>query len=227
MKKILFLVSGRGGNLKFISYLIANKILSDVRLIVIADRECPAIDFAKKNNLENHMINYSRKRPANLFVLAKSFNPDLVVTTWHKILDDNFVMKFKGKIINLHYSLLPSFSGMIGLNPVKEAIKKCFFTGVTCHHVTADLDAGPAIVQAIVKIGDKYNQKMIFDEVFMKGAICLLYAAIKISKIQFLEGLSLNEEKIGSPYNDFSPSLGSKLKYVLSVYDEWIPYIRN
>ena len=67
-----------------------------------------------------------------------------------KILSKNFTKKFRGKIINIHPSLLPKFKG---LNTHKRAIKnKESFSGCTVHYVNSKLDSGKTILQKKVKI---------------------------------------------------------------------------
>ena len=67
-----------------------------------------------------------------------------------KILSKRFIKKFKGKIINIHPSLLPKYKG---LNTHKEVLKnKEKFTGCTVHYVNSKLDSGKIILQRKVKI---------------------------------------------------------------------------
>ena len=70
-----------------------------------------------------------------------------------KILSKNFIKKFKGKIVNIHPSLLPKYKG---LNTYKRALKnKDKFAGCTVHYVTAKLDSGKIILQKKIKIRKK------------------------------------------------------------------------
>ena len=70
-----------------------------------------------------------------------------------KILSKNFIKKFKGKIVNIHPSLLPKYKG---LNTYKRALKnKEKFAGCTVHYVTAKLDSGKIILQKKIKIRKK------------------------------------------------------------------------
>ena len=67
-----------------------------------------------------------------------------------KILSKNFISKFKGKILNIHPSLLPKYKG---LNTHKRAIKnKDKYSGCTVHFVNSKLDSGKIILQKKVKI---------------------------------------------------------------------------
>jgi phosphoribosylglycinamide formyltransferase-1 len=72
-----------------------------------------------------------------------------------KILSENFIKKFNGKIINIHPSLLPKYKG---LNTHERAINnKDKFAGCTVHYVTAKLDSGKIIMQKKVRVVSKDN----------------------------------------------------------------------
>ena len=66
-----------------------------------------------------------------------------------KILSSNFIKKFKGKIINIHPSLLPKYKGLI---PIKELDNNEKYSGCTVHYVNSKLDAGKIILQKKVKV---------------------------------------------------------------------------
>lgn len=173
MKSIVFLVSGGGGNLKFL--YLANKynMIQDSKFTVIADRACRALDFAEKNNIEHHLISYTRENPYKLREILSEINPDIVVTNWHKIIDSETVKQFSGKLVNLHYSLLPAFSGMIGLEPIAKAYEQgCKFIGPTCHLVDEGVDTGWILAQSF------FNTDRLFDEsvslMYRKGCLTLL-----------------------------------------------------
>jgi phosphoribosylglycinamide formyltransferase 1 len=77
--------------------------------------------------------------------------PHLVVLAgFMRILTPGFVAHYEGRLINIHPSLLPAFTG---LNTHARAIQAgCKFAGATVHRVTAELDHGPILAQAIVPV---------------------------------------------------------------------------
>lgn len=77
--------------------------------------------------------------------------PDLVVLAgFMRVLKPRFLTTFEGRIINLHPSLLPSFPGLDGIGQAfRRGVK---ITGCTVHHVTAEVDGGPIIDQAAVRV---------------------------------------------------------------------------
>ena len=177
-KTIIFLCSGNGGNLRFFYHLIKNGILKGkLKLIVVADRQCGALDFAKIKKLDFYLINFNLKGQLKFLKLAQEINPNLIITTIHKILIKKVVESLSDKLLNCHYSILPSFSGLIG----KETVKKCInygskIIGVTVHEVTSELDLGPPIVQCAFSINsnDKFND--IMNIVFRLGCVSLYTA---------------------------------------------------
>ena len=81
----------------------------------------------------------------------RGFAPDLIVLAgFMRVLKPPFIAAFAGKIVNLHPSLLPSFPGLDGIGQAwRRGVK---ITGCTVHYVTAEVDGGPIIDQAAVRI---------------------------------------------------------------------------
>jgi len=101
--------------------------------------------------------NLSREEHEALMIEKISqFNPDIIVLAkYMRILTPNFVEKFKGKVLNIHHSFLPSF---IGANPYKQAYERGVkIIGATAHYVTNDLDEGPIIYQDVVRVDHSYS----------------------------------------------------------------------
>lgn len=83
--------------------------------------------------------------------LLKKYNIDLIVLArYMQVLSDSFVSKFPDKIINIHHSFLPAFAGARPYHAAHARGVKII--GATSHYVTAELDAGPIIVQDVVRI---------------------------------------------------------------------------
>jgi phosphoribosylglycinamide formyltransferase 1 len=114
-------------------------------------------DFKKKNNnSDNQILFFLKKKNINFICLAG----------FMKILSNNFIKKFNGKIINIHPSLLPKYKG---LNTHQKAIKhKDKFSGCTVHYVTEKLDSGKIIMQAKVKILKKDSATSLSKKILKK-----------------------------------------------------------
>lgn len=206
--KIIFLASGNGGNLKFIFKALIVKKIAAVELFVVADRECGAVRFALSNSIPATVIKYSKNNNSEFLEILSIINPDLIITNWHRIIDRDAVSLFSGKMINLHYSLLPAFGGLIGVEPIKRAYERgCQYVGATCHIVSEEVDAGRIVAQAIVKTNIEIEKAI--NQVFRKGCFILLNT--------LLERMPdfLGHSKTSLAY-DFSPPL----RFDVEQFDE-------
>ena len=95
-----------------------------------------------------------------------------------KILSRKFIKKFKGKIINIHPSLLPKYKGLDTHRRVLE--NKEFYTGCTVHHVNSKLDAGKIILQKKIKIFRNDNAKSLAKRVLLEEHKIYPKAILKI-----------------------------------------------
>ena len=212
MIKICFLISGGGGNLKFLHESLSQGLIKNVELSAVADRCCDAINFSQKNGLNSTLIEYSRTNPERLREMLDLINPDIVVTNWHKIIDADTVKVFESKMINLHYSLLPAFGSLIGVEPIKKAYEKgCKFIGPTCHYVDEGVDTGKIIAQAVFKTDIAYQEAI--RTMFRFGCITLLNGITQISNEDIVgEKIKANHQR----YDSFNPVL----KFNPASFDE-------
>lgn len=179
MKKIVFLCSGGGGNLRFIYNAISMDWIREAEIsAVFTDRACLANDFAESIGVVNKCVDFSVAGQKFLSEELQLISPDLVITNVHKILTEQFVEQFRGKLINLHYSLLPAFGGLVGANAVKAAINHgAKFTGATAHFVDEQVDHGKPIVQvAIPIVSEAENFDDLMNVVFRCGCFALMGA---------------------------------------------------
>lgn len=184
--KICFLASGGGGNFKFLHLAKELEIIKNIELFLIADRECGSLEYAMKSGIYNKKINYKRDNNIELLEELVRISPDIIVTNWHKIIDAEVVNKYQGKLINLHYSLLPAFDGLIGVEPIKQAYEKnCQYVGTTCHYVDEGIDSGKIISQALVKTDIAIDKAI--QEIFQKGCLILLNSIAKLSDEEIIE----------------------------------------
>ena len=173
-------ISGNGSNLKAIiensrDYSFPIK----VNLVITNNITAYGLKYAKKYNIPFKF--YSSKNQ-NLFErnclieLKRKKIKFLCLAGFMKILSKNFIKKFKGKIINIHPSLLPKYKG---LNTHKKAIENNDkFAGCSVHFVTAKIDSGKIIMQKKVKIKKEDTITSLTKKVLKKEH--LLYpAAIK------------------------------------------------
>ncbi len=95
--------------------------------------------------------------------LLEKYKIDLIILArYMQILSNEFVEKYRNKIINIHHSFLPSF---IGANPYKQAYNRGVkLIGATSHYVTSELDKGPIIEQEVIRVTHKDSLKEFIDK---------------------------------------------------------------
>lgn len=176
MTRIAFLCSGGGGNLRFISEATGRGLLRDAMICgVVVDRECAAGLFAAQAGIPVARCSFRQEDDGDLEQVLAGMQPDIIISNVHKILSPGIVGRFDGRIINLHYSLLPSFGGLIGANAVQHALDYgARLVGATVHFVNANLDAGRPIVQAAFPATGEEDAGKLMDTMFRVGCIALL-----------------------------------------------------
>ncbi len=158
-KRIGILLSGRGSNFEALAESAAAGRLPGAEIaVVVSNREgAPGIDRARQRGLDARVIpskGLQREDYDRLVVAAlREKSVDLVcLAGYMRLLSPYFVGEFRGRILNIHPSLLPSFPG---LEAQRQALEHgARFTGCTVHFVDENLDAGPIVAQAVVPIED-------------------------------------------------------------------------
>lgn len=124
---------------------------------VISNRpDAEGLEFARQHGIATVVVDHKGFDSRDAFdaELARAidgFAPDVVALAgFMRILTDEFVARFEGRLINVHPSLLPAFTG---LHTHRRAIEAgCKLAGATVHFVTPTLDHGPIIAQAVVPV---------------------------------------------------------------------------
>ena len=152
---IVVLISGKGTNLQALidashrsSYTISAVISNKAKAIGLNRAKISGIDTYV---IEQESFNSKLEFEESLATRISEINPKLIVLAgFMKILSPQFVKLFRGKIINIHPSLLPEYPGLKTHQRVLEDRKKIH--GVSVHLVTEDLDGGPVIAQDSVYV---------------------------------------------------------------------------
>ncbi|MFC1536834.1 phosphoribosylglycinamide formyltransferase [Pseudomonadota bacterium] len=159
-KAVAVMVSGRGSNLKVIlESVAAGKCPVDVRLVISDRGDAEALNIARNAGVSN-VIHVDPKK----FEGREQFDAEcaelldrhgcqwIVLAGYMRILSSSFVSRFRGRIINIHPSLLPSF---VGAKAVEDALEYGVkVSGCTVHLVDEVLDGGPILAQAVVPVMD-------------------------------------------------------------------------
>ncbi len=156
MKNIVILISGRGSNMQ----AIVQAGIPGARVAaVISNRpDAAGLDWARAQGITAMALDHKQYADREAFDIALAetidqYQPDLVVLAGYmRILTHSFVLRYTGRMVNIHPSLLPAFTGLHTHARAIEAGVK--ITGCTVHFVTPELDHGPIIVQAAVPVLD-------------------------------------------------------------------------
>jgi len=160
MKNIAVFASGRGSNFAAIAQAVKKgSIKVKLSLLVCDNPKAPVLVKARKAGVKNILVNradFPSKQEFEEAIIRQlsENNIDLIVLAGYmRLLSEEFVKKYYGKIINIHPSLLPAFKGEAGIKDAFEYGAK--ITGVTVHFVDAQVDHGPIILQQEVAIKEK------------------------------------------------------------------------
>ncbi|ABM95592.1 phosphoribosylglycinamide formyltransferase [Methylibium petroleiphilum] len=157
MKRIVILISGRGSNMEAIVEACAAQAWPARISAVISNRaDAAGLDYAAARGIATSAVEHRAYPDRERFdaALAEAIDqhaPDLVVLAgFMRILTAGFVQRYAGRLLNIHPSLLPAFTG---LHTHRRAIEAgCKLAGATVHYVTAELDHGPIVAQAAVPV---------------------------------------------------------------------------
>lgn len=157
MKNIVILISGRGSNMEAIVRACQAEGWSGRIAAVISNRpDAAGLKFAASHGIATAVVDHKAFPDRESFDTALAqvidgFSPDLVVLAgFMRILTPGFVSHYAGRMLNIHPSLLPCFPG---LHTHEQALAMGVKAhGATVHFVTADLDHGPIVLQAIIEV---------------------------------------------------------------------------
>jgi len=147
-------ISGSGTNFKSLFYFSRKKSSKVKICIVISNKKyAKGLSFAKKNNIKFRVYTFKNRFKDEIKILQtlKRKNIKIIcLAGFMKILSKEFIKRFKGKIINIHPSLLPKYKGLYTHDRAINNNEK--YSGCTVHYVTSKLDSGKIILQKRVKI---------------------------------------------------------------------------
>ncbi|WP_107992663.1 phosphoribosylglycinamide formyltransferase [Neisseria elongata] len=156
MKNIVILISGRGSNMQaVVEAAVPN---ADIRAVLSNNENAAGLAWAASRGIATAALKHKNFPGRESFdrammELIDRHQPDLVVLAgFMRILTPAFCAHYEGRLINIHPSLLPAFTG---LHTHERALAAgCRVAGCTVHFVTPELDCGPVIAQGVVPILD-------------------------------------------------------------------------
>jgi phosphoribosylglycinamide formyltransferase-1 len=168
--RIAIFLSGRGSNFMAIhDAIVAGKINAEIVLVFSNKKEAPGLKIAQERNLETLYLNpkeYPSREAYDEAIIQeiKKRNVDLIcLAGYMKILTALFCNTFKNRIINIHPALLPSFPGLhVQQKAIDWGVR---YSGATVHFVTAEVDMGPIILQAVVPVLQNDNEDTLSEKI--------------------------------------------------------------
>ena len=147
-------ISGTGSNLEnLIKFSLKKKSPIKINLIISNNSKAKGLKYAKIYKIKKKIYDYDKKKISEKKTLKdlKSNKIELIcLAGFMKILSEDFIRKFKGKILNIHPSLLPKYKGLKTHERVIKNMEK--YSGCTVHLVNSRLDSGKIVLQKKNKI---------------------------------------------------------------------------
>ena len=175
-------ISGAGSNLKsLINFSLKNKNRIKIQLIISDNIKAKGLIFAKIHKIEKKIYKFDKNRIEEKRILnfLKKNNIKLIcLAGFMKILSKDFIKNFKGKILNIHPSLLPEYKGLNTHQRVISNNEK--YSGCTVHFVNSRLDSGKIILQKRVKISKLDTAKSLAKKILIQEHKLYPKAIIKI-----------------------------------------------
>ena len=165
MKNILILISGGGSNMAAIVRSAqrdnwAQQYQAQVAAVISNRAHAKGLQFAQAQGLATQVLDHKAYASREAFdaalaqVIDAYDTPDqpalVVLAGFMRILSPAFTQRYAGRLLNIHPSLLPAFTGLHTHQRALDA--GCQFAGCTVHQVTAELDHGPILAQAVVPV---------------------------------------------------------------------------
>ena len=168
--KAAVFISGTGSNLKtLIKFSKTNQSPISINLIVSNNPKAKGLGHGKKFKIKTKVFNFEKRYHTENKILTTLRHYDInmiFLAGFMEILSKNFIVKFKGKILNIHPSLLPKYKG---LNTHQRALNNNEkYSGCTVHFVNSKLDSGKIILQKKVKVSKNETKDTLAKKVLIQ-----------------------------------------------------------
>ena len=180
--KTTIFISGNGSNMKnLIKFSKIKNSPIEINLVLSSNKKSKALNYLKKKKINFKIFDFKKKNRDEkkiLDILEKKDTQLICLAGFMKILSRNFIKRFKGKILNIHPSLLPKYKG---LNTHKRAIlNKEKFSGCTVHIVNSKIDSGKIIMQKKVRINKNDDPERLSKKILKQEHLLYPKALIKL-----------------------------------------------
>ena len=175
-------ISGTGSNLKsLIKFSKSNKSPISIHFIFSNNSKAKGLKYAKIYKIKKKVFSFKNKKLSEeklLSILKKNNIKMICLAGFMKILSTNFIKRFKGRILNIHPSLLPKYKGLNTHERVLNNKEK--YSGCTVHFVNSRLDSGKIILQKKVKISKKETEVSLAKKILIQEHKLYPKAILKI-----------------------------------------------
>ena len=180
--KTAVFISGTGSNFKnLIKFSKIKKTPISINLVISNNNKAKGLEYADQFNIKKKIFDFknSKDTEKKILLLLKTQEINFIcLAGFMKILSENFIKNFHGKIINIHPSLLPKYKG---LNTHYRAIaNKDKFAGCTVHYVSKKIDSGKIIIQKKIRVTARDNAVSLAKKVLKQEHKLYPAAIIKI-----------------------------------------------
>ncbi|WNO09658.1 phosphoribosylglycinamide formyltransferase [Teredinibacter sp. KSP-S5-2] len=201
--RVVVLISGSGSNLQaIIDEKEAGTLPIEICAVISNKEDVRGLERASHHGIPTKVLDHkhfnSREEfDQELMLVIDSFCPDLVVLAgFMRILTPEFTNHYLGRMLNIHPSLLPKYQGLHTHKRALEAGDKEH--GVTVHFVTAELDGGPAVIQARVPVLDGDTESMLAARVLEQEHVIYPRAILWFAegRLRMCNGQALLDDQI-------------------------------
>lgn len=168
-KRIAVLISGRGSNLAALADAVDDgRLKAEIALVVANRPDAEGLGKAEARNIPIRIVPHKGmtrdEHGARLIETLKPLDVSLVcLAGYMRILSPGFVAEFRKRVVNIHPSLLPAFTGLNAqLQALEYGVK---FTGCTVHFVDEELDHGPIVAQTVVPVLDSDTEETLSNRI--------------------------------------------------------------
>jgi len=169
MKSLVILISGRGSNMQA---LIEARLPIRIAAVISDRPDAAGLKIAEMHGLETKVLNQRSYPLREAFDTAlaetiDAYKPDLIALAgFMRLLGDGFVNRYRGKLMNVHPSLLPAFPGLgTHTRALREGVK---IHGCTVHFVTPRMDHGPIIIQSAIQVSTDDTEETLATRVLQQ-----------------------------------------------------------
>lgn len=201
--RIGVLISGSGSNLQaIINHQKLHSNLYEIALVISNKADAYGLQRAENANIPTRVIDHTQYNDREAFdatlqqVLEDAKIDFIVLAGFMRILSSGFTQRFLGKMINIHPSLLPKYTGLQTHRRALDAGDKEH--GLSIHFVTPELDGGPVILQAVIKIEPNETENSLREKIHQQEHIAypIVIEWFALGRLSFKDNQAWLDQKV-------------------------------